>query len=102
AVLNSADDGKVGEYDGASVETLLLTKLRDKSSFKNIESEMDTDPESWVDAASLLHAVFAELTNKRVRFDKVKHSVALTVWLLAHEPERLREVADLLTAALGS
>jgi len=54
-----------------------------------------------VDGARILKEVFAELSETRVVYDKVKHSVALTEWLIENAPEDLKEIADLLCAMLG-
>ncbi len=48
----------------------------------------------------MLKDIFNELSETRVAFNKVEHSVALTDWILEHSPEVLREIADLLESAL--
>jgi hypothetical protein len=44
--------------------------------------------------------VFGQLSEHRVQYDKVRHGVALTEWLLGRGPEDLREVAALIERAL--
>lgn len=47
-----------------------------------------------VHGAKVLHDLFAHFSENRVEFTKVRDSVALTDWVLQHDPERLREFAD--------
>jgi hypothetical protein len=64
-----------------------------------------TDDDDWivnVDGADLLDDLFNELTEARVEFRKTEHSVALTKWILANDPEHLNELypfVKLLVAA---
>lgn len=48
----------------------------------------------------LLADLFSQLSQQRVQYDKVRHGVGLTDWLLDHAPDDLREVAQLITRAL--
>jgi predicted ATPase len=48
----------------------------------------------------LLGDLFAQLSEQRVQYDKVRHGVALTDWLLEHAPGELREVGELIARAL--
>jgi predicted ATPase len=60
--------------------------------------------EMWsrrIDAAGLLKDIFGELSENRVRYDKVKHSTELTRWIIQNSPDDLREVADLLKGVLA-
>ena len=52
------------------------------------------------DAARTLKDCVADLTDARVEYDKVRHGVAMTNWLLANAPEALREIADMLDELL--
>src|ERR1700722_1992368 len=55
-----------------------------------------------VDAATLLQDVFGELSENRVKYDKVKHSTDLTCWIIKNSPADLEEVVDLLKGVLAS
>jgi predicted ATPase len=60
-------------------------------------------PGDWlaeIDGARVLKEIFEELSETRVAYDKVRHSVALTRWLIDHEPAQLQEISDLLAAVL--
>jgi putative AbiEii toxin of type IV toxin-antitoxin system/AAA ATPase-like protein len=61
------------------------------------------DGTRWmVDAhgSKLLMDLFNDLSDTRVRYDKVRDGVALTEWILGHAPEELREVAQEVERAL--
>jgi predicted ATPase len=58
----------------------------------------------WTDdvhGAHLLEDLFAELSQKRVTFDKTEHSVALTQWIVRHSPADLDEILRLIIDAVG-
>ncbi|NMO18715.1 AAA family ATPase [Pyxidicoccus fallax] len=55
-----------------------------------------------VDAPKLLSDLFSELSEARLEYNKVEHSVAITEWLLEHKREALQEIADLLKTRLSS
>ena len=53
-----------------------------------------------IDAPKLLEDLFLELSENRLSYNKVEHSLALTEWLLTHAPEELKELAELLDTVL--
>lgn len=53
-----------------------------------------------VDAPRLLGDLFAALSDNALEYNKVAHSLALTEWLLEHDPAPLQEIADLLFTKL--
>jgi ABC-type branched-subunit amino acid transport system ATPase component len=48
----------------------------------------------------LLSDLFAQLSEQRVPYDKIRHGVALTDWLLENAPSQLSAVAELIEKAL--
>jgi len=60
------------------------------------------NPNTHVDGARILKEIFSELSENRVTYDKVRHSVALTNWLIENQPNELDEVADFLISVLDS
>jgi len=65
---------------------------------------IERDKDSWrsdVHGAKLLADLFSELSETRVRYDKVRDGVALTEWLLEHAPEDLQEVAQEIERVLA-
>lgn len=61
---------------------------------------VERPPDARVDGAKLLMALFKDLTNQRLTYDKVAHGTQLTQWLITNRPQALREVADLLERLL--
>jgi hypothetical protein len=63
----------------------------------------DRTDEFWmqeVHGAKVLKDLFEELSEHRVSFEKTRHSLALTEWLLEHSPADLQDIAQLLASAL--
>ncbi len=54
-----------------------------------------------IHSARLLTDLFAELSEKRVTYDKTEHGTALTKWLVTNAAEELREVSELLKSFLS-
>ena len=52
------------------------------------------------DGARVLAEIFNRLSDTRVAFDKTKHAIRLTEWLIENAPGELRQVADLIQACL--
>ena len=66
-------------------------------------SQYLADGEDWdvrTDAATVLSELFAEFSETRVAYRKTEHSVSLSNWLLAHKPDKLSEIADLLLTCI--
>ncbi len=53
-----------------------------------------------VRGAKILADLFSQLSEQRVVYDKVQHGIALTEWLLAHMPQDLDEVGELIEHTL--
>ena len=53
-----------------------------------------------MDAAKLLDALFAGLTEARVCFDKLNHGAKLTDWIIENSPADYDELKDFLDKAL--
>jgi hypothetical protein len=53
-----------------------------------------------IDGARILKEIFAEFSETRVPYEKVRHGIALTEWLIENAPADLQEVRDLLAQAL--
>jgi len=57
------------------------------------------NPEDWlryVHGAKLLSQLFSDLTQQRVTYDKIVHSVALTEWIIENSIEDIHEIQNLL------
>jgi hypothetical protein len=53
-----------------------------------------------VHGARLLDDMFKELSQNRVTYDKVIYGVALTKWIIEHNPEQLQAIADLINTVI--
>jgi hypothetical protein len=82
------------------VQALIEAKRQDLTFYSRGAKAVPTDWERRIDAARLLAEIFTELSESRVSYEKTKHSVALTKWLLANDAALLAEVADLLNGIL--
>lgn len=69
--------------------------LKDSYKEKTIENWLNK-----VDGAKLLSLLFSELSESKVGFDKIKHSVALTEWIIANSIDDLKELQELLSQIL--
>jgi hypothetical protein len=80
----------------------LIEKMRSAGSYY-CGLEAPRDSTQWireVDGARVLKEVFAALSQTRVSYDKVKHSVALTKWIVDNAPSELDGIAALLNQIL--
>lgn len=76
--------------------------------FQNKENEseynrpkIDTVGKKWeeyVHGAKILEDLFSDLSETRVQYEKTKHSVAITEWLIDNAPEQLEELAELISS----
>lgn len=67
--------------------------IKDKA--KNITNWVDN-----VDGAKLLNKLFNKVSETRVKFDKIKHSVALCEWLIEHKIDALDDIVEMLKGFL--
>jgi len=101
AVAASIEDFHVPPPTVADVEAWLDDHRWDGRYFDPMPAEGTA--EQWlsnVHGAKLLGDLFSQLSEQRVSYDKVRHGVGLTDWLLEHASEDLREVAQLITRGL--
>ncbi len=98
-VINRFDYGRSTPLDAESVKVRMedLAKQAKYSCEGNPKLKGNPD---FTDAAGVLREIFNEFTECRVSFEKTLHSVELTNWLLDHDPETLKPLADLLQECL--
>ena len=99
AVLNSNDQIKVAR------EQLIEWMEKNKWNKKYIEAKYSKEgtSEIWqveVHGANLLTDVFKELTEGKLEFSKIKHSVALCDWIIENSIEDLEEIQSILRRKL--
>jgi predicted ATPase len=76
-----------------SVNSWLLANF-EKPKYRLGEKPNEENWQASVHGAKLLNDLFSELSEQKVAFDKIQHSVALADWLLEHEPDAFRDIAD--------
>jgi hypothetical protein len=106
AVLSATDATRPAQHSPAEVERWIVEHRWEAKYFARlpVPPEEKRSEAVWlqdVNGARVLTDLFGELTEQRVPYDKVRHGVALTDWLLEHAPDALRELGDLLSRALG-
>jgi hypothetical protein len=109
SVLNAADSGRASVVTPEDVQKWFDGQGRHKKYGRPSDvAAWEEDASAWkeeawrgdVDAAKLLKDLFADLSDNRVEYVKTRHSVEITEWLLQHDPEQLREIAELLQRRL--
>jgi predicted ATP-dependent endonuclease of OLD family len=95
-VLN-ATEGHIKTATEVDVQACIDKYLPDPDYYRKLEPNRSGI--ECIRADLLLKKVFAEVADLDYR--KTTHSIELTEWLLAKDPEKLTEVADVIRAALG-
>jgi len=101
AIVNTIDGFRPQAVGEDEVQELLDKKGSNLSYFCPGTAAVPADWVNHVDAARALAEIFSELSETRVAYDKTKHSVAISDWILHCDPEHFRELADWLTSLLG-
>jgi len=103
AVVNTISGFRTEPVAETEVTALLESRLRDTSYYcasKEIGSLPNRDAVRFVDGARILLEIFRELSEERDRYDKVRHGIVLTEWMVSNAPGDLKELADLLAHVL--
>jgi hypothetical protein len=78
--------------------------LEERENRDNTPSGSEDRPgRPWIErvrANSVLENLFSTLSEKRVVYRKPEHSIKLTQWLIEHNPESLREIADIVAESI--
>lgn len=101
AVVNNIDGFRAPPVTEDEVEAIIEAKKSIRNYF--CQDGPDGTSPDWVhhiDAANVLKDIFSELSEERVSFQKTKHSVALTEWIIQNAPEELQEITDILVGCL--
>jgi hypothetical protein len=101
-VANKIEGFNPTQITEAQVGDLIDAKRKVKAYFCG--EELPGDPADWIreiDGAKVLKEIFASLSETRVQYDKVKHSLALTEWIIENAPGELAGIAALLNQILN-
>ena len=101
AIANGIDRFSPNVVAGSEVQNLLDEMRADETFY--CDERIPTEADLWIreiDGARVLKSIFATLSDSRVSYDKVRHSVALTRWLVENAPSELEGIAVLLSQIL--
>jgi len=104
AVANSIEGFSKRRLTSRRVQTWLERHKLEAKYYSPLKPPTE-HPDKWVDTihgARVLVAIFAELSETRVTYDKPEHSRALTEWIVKNAPEELKEISDLLSRILNN
>jgi len=84
----------------------LIEQMRnDVRYFQPLQVDVRNLGDDWervIHAARVLSDVFSQLSETRMAYDKVKHSMRLTNWLIEHNPATLKEISDLILRVIDA
>lgn len=96
-VINTVDSSRPDPVMPSDIQAWLAKEGR-STEFGVPPAENPERPwETYVNGAKVLRRLFSCFSDQRIRFEKPIHSVQLTRWILEHEPETFREIADLIS-----
>lgn len=94
----------ISQIEGFRDAPVTPEEVQQKLQENRSASEYKTE-EEWlreVHGAKVLEAIFKELSENRVEYDKVLYGVVLTEWIANNAPADLQEVADLIGSKVSS
>jgi predicted ATPase len=101
-VINAVDGTRPTPLTPEVVSVAIEARLNNASYFcANAQGTDLTIRLPFVDGARILKEIFSELSETRVTYEKVRHGIVLTEWLIANSPADLHEVSELLQDALS-
>jgi AAA domain, putative AbiEii toxin, Type IV TA system/AAA domain len=103
AAIASVINASLIEPDDKVTEAVVRGWIQENGSDNRYQGGAITaDWEAKVHGALLLSDLFAALTDAKVEFTKTRHSVRLTEWIVHHDPEHLRELAETIRTRLDT
>ena len=84
------------------IETLITAKLTDARYYRSRVVPEQEQRIRLIDGASILRDIFSELSETRCAFDKVRHSLLLTRWIIENSPNELQELSEFLDRVFES
>jgi hypothetical protein len=97
-VANDITGFRPQQVRAEEVQRLLDTKLEDRQYYCARLQAIPSDRLSHVDGARILKDLFSELSENRVFYDKMTHSVSITEWILNHRSEKFLNLCNWLVA----
>jgi hypothetical protein len=100
AVVNRIEGFRRQRLGEDEVTRLVDAKRGERRYYCPAVQQIPVDWISHIDGARILSEVFAELSENRVSYEKMKHSVAITDWILENNPEHFRDLATWIVGVL--
>jgi hypothetical protein len=101
SVLSSLDGGHSADYAAIRVQALLDDECQREANFSPLaRPDAGDEWRNTIHAAKVLKAIFGNLSEHRIRYDKVRDGETLTKAILARAPEQLAELAHFLEELL--
>jgi hypothetical protein len=101
-VLNNEDTNRHTPVTADQVRAWLDNKRADRRYFDEPSTPASTKWQERVDGAKLLHDLFDELAEQRVKYEKVKHGLLLTRFLIKNPSAELLELVQMLSTIVAS
>jgi hypothetical protein len=102
AVANGIQGFRPTPIAADEIRKIIEAKRRDRKYICPAEQGHAGDWIKQIDGAKVLKEIFTTLSETRVSYQKTEHSVALAELIVEHNPEALREIADLLVRFLDA
>jgi predicted ATPase len=100
-VANSIEGFRTPPLQSDEVRDALESKLNDPAySCPRDQAKPSSDRIKQVDGARVLKELFGVFSGQRVEYQKIKHGIALTDYLIRNAPQELEEIVQLLTDVL--
>lgn len=104
AVLSALPSFQSAPLSAERVKEWLETNGGKRTYLDEPSERVSITSKTWlekVNGAKLLHDLFAQLSENREEYRKTVHSVQLTEWLVANNPDSLAEIKDFLDSILA-
>jgi predicted ATPase len=94
AVVNRIEGFRRPPVREDEVTRLLEAKRGERRYYCQAVQQIPADWIIHIDGARVLSEIFAELSENRVSYEKMRHSVAITEWILENNPMQFQELAN--------
>jgi len=100
AVMNGIEGFREARIQEDEVRDFVELKRADQSFYCRGLQRVPNDWTSHIDGARVLREMFSDLSQNQVAYEKTRHSVAITEWILQNMPTHFQDLANWLLALL--
>lgn len=94
AVANGIDGFRRERVTAEEVNRILDAKRGGTGYYCRGTEQIPVDWIVHIDGATVLSEIFSELSENRVSYEKMRHSVAITEWILKNDPHYFRDLSN--------